>query len=415
MAGNTKENAALPERLIIALLFAVQVVNVLDFVMVMPLGPDFAEALGIAESRLGYLGGSYTGAAAIAGLVGATFLDRFDRKQVLLWSLVGLSVATALGGLAIGFQSLMLTRLLAGVFGGPATSIGFAIIADVVPAERRGKAIGTLAAAFSVVSVLGLPFSLWLADHFGWQAPFFAVALLGGIASVVIALRMPALTVHLQALRNGLGQAPWRGLFIRQENLISYAMAAAGFLGTFLIIPNLSAFVQHNLGLPRSELGTLYLVAGIASFASMRVAGNVVDRFGSTKVSTGGTLAFSAALTAGFVITPALITPLQIFLGFMVANAFRIVAINTLVSRIPDQSERARFMSAQSAVQHLASAAGAVLAVQMLSTGDGGVLIGMPAVGMLAVSLSVPVPICLWLIERRINARSSTSVEVLAA
>lgn len=415
MAGTGNETSALPERLIVALLFAVQVVNVLDFVMVMPLGPDFAHALGIAESNLGYLGGSYTGAAAVAGLIGATFLDRFDRKQVLLWALIGLSVATALGGFATGFRSLMWARVLAGIFGGPATSIGFAIIADVIPTERRGKAIGTLAAAFSVVSVLGLPFSLWLAGHFGWQAPFFAVAILGAFTSVVIALRMPALTLHLQALQAGLKQAPWRGLFIRQEILVSYAMAAAGFLGTFLIIPNLSAFVQHNLELPRDELGWLYLIAGLASFASMRLAGNSVDRFGSTRVSAAGTLAFTAALFAGFVATPALITPLQIFLGFMVANAFRIVAINTLVSRIPDQSERARFMSAQSAVQHLASAAGAVVAAQMLSTGDGGVLIGMPTVGMLAISLSIPVPMCLWLIERRMKARQDTPLEVLAA
>lgn len=406
---------ALPERLIISLLFAVQMINVLDFVMVMPLGPDFAAALGIRESDLGYLGGSYTAAAAVAGLIGSTFLDRFDRRSVLLWSLVGLSLATAAGGLATGFGSLLLARVLAGIFGGPATSIGFAIIADVVPGERRGKAIGTLAAAFSVVSVLGLPFSLWLAERSGWHAPFFAVAALGLVTSVLIAVKMPSLTLHLQARRDGLQQAPWSNLVRRPEILQSYAMATLGFLAMFMLIPNLSAFVQHNLGLPRSELGFLYLAGGVASFASMRFAGIAVDRYGSTRVAVGGTLGFVSALIAGFVVTPALISPLGIFLGFMVANAFRMVAINTIVSKIPGPSERARFMSAQSAVQHLSSAAGAVLAARFLATGARGELIGMNRIATAAVVLSVLVPLVMGRIERRMRSRDRREALPLAA
>lgn len=393
----------LSERGLVALLFAVQVVNVLDFVMVMPLGPDFAEALGIAESNLGYLGGSYTAAAAVTGLVGATFLDRFDRRQVLLGAMLGLSIATALGGLATGFPTLLGARILAGVFGGPATSIGVAIIADVVPAARRGKAIGALAAAFSVVSVLGLPFSLWLAGHSGWQAPFFVVALFGIVISLVVYARMPPLTSHLK-LETTSAQADV-GSLLRPEMLVSYAMASAGFLGAFLLIPNLSAFVQHNLGLPRAELGLLYLVGGLASFGAMRLAGSTVDRLGSTPVATFGTVAFTLSIAAGFVVEPALIGPLGIFVGFMVANAFRMVAINTLVSRIPGPTERARFMSAQSAVQHLASAAGAMLSAQMLTTGEGGALVGVPSVGVLALVASVPVPLLLWIIERRVRGR----------
>lgn len=406
---------ALPERLIIALLFAVQMVNVLDFVMVMPLGPDFSRALGIPESDLGYLGGSYTGAAAVAGLIGSTFLDRFDRRSVLLWSLVGLSLATAAGGFATGFGSLLFARVLAGIFGGPATSIGFAIIADVIPGERRGKAIGTLAAAFSVVSVLGLPFSLWLAERADWHAPFFAVALLGLVTSVLIAMKMPSLTLHLQARREGLQQAPWSNLVRRPEILLSYAMATIGFLAMFMLIPNLSAFVQHNLGLPRSELGFLYLAGGVASFIAMRLAGTTVDRFGSTRVAVGGTVGFVSALVAGFVVTPALISPLGIFLGFMVANAFRMVSINTIVSKIPGPSERARFMSAQSAVQHLASAAGAVLAARFLSTGTRGELIGIDRIALVAAAMSVVVPFVMWRIERRMRSRDRREALPLAA
>src|SRR5258708_2596317 len=125
--------------------------------MVMPMGPDFAVALGIDTSHLGYIGGSYTAAAAVSGLIGSLFLDRFDRRKVLAVAMLGLVVGTASGALATGLYSLMAARIVAGMFGGPATSIALSIIADVVPPSRRGKAIGAGLTAFAVPSVPGWP------------------------------------------------------------------------------------------------------------------------------------------------------------------------------------------------------------------------------------------------------------------
>ncbi|MFP2902067.1 MFS transporter [Corallococcus sp. 4LFB] len=90
------------ERAVVLLIGAVQFVNILDFVMVMPLGPDFAKGLGIESSHIGTIGGSYTAAASVAGLLGGYFLDRFDRRKALAVCMLGLVAATAAGGLALG-------------------------------------------------------------------------------------------------------------------------------------------------------------------------------------------------------------------------------------------------------------------------------------------------------------------------
>src|SRR5205814_5794289 len=134
-----------------------------DFVMVIPLGPDFARGLGIPTSRLGLIGTSYTGAAAVAGLLGTLFLERFDRRNALAVAMLGLMSATAAGGLARNFGMLMAARVMAGAFGGPATSIGMAILTDVIPPERRGKALGQVMGAFAAASVLGVPMGMQLA------------------------------------------------------------------------------------------------------------------------------------------------------------------------------------------------------------------------------------------------------------
>src|ERR1035437_364115 len=109
-------SAAFPERKLIFLISAVQFINIVDFMMVMPMGPDFAPALGIATSKLGLVGGSYGAAAAIAGILGSFFLDRFDRRKVLFIALLGLAMGTIAGGFATDLWTLVGARIIAGIF-----------------------------------------------------------------------------------------------------------------------------------------------------------------------------------------------------------------------------------------------------------------------------------------------------------
>src|SRR5438094_10526029 len=92
------------ERAVVLLVAAVQFVNILDFVMVMPMGPDFARALGIPASNLGLIGGSYTAAAAVSGLLCSLFLDRFDRRPALGLAMIGAVAGPALRRLATGMN-----------------------------------------------------------------------------------------------------------------------------------------------------------------------------------------------------------------------------------------------------------------------------------------------------------------------
>src|SRR5215467_3187482 len=148
------------ERAVVFLVGTVQFVNILDFMMVAPMGPDYAMALTIREEKIGWIVGAYTVAAAIAGFSGSFFLDRFDRRRALSVAALGLALGTLSGAFAVGLWSLIAARLIAGAFGGPATSIAMSIIADLIPPERRGRAIGAMAGAFSAASVLGVPAGL---------------------------------------------------------------------------------------------------------------------------------------------------------------------------------------------------------------------------------------------------------------
>src|SRR2546426_12359372 len=144
--------------------------------MVLPLGLFFAGPLGIAPSRIGVIGGSYTAAAAISGIACSFFLDRFDRRKALAAAVAGLVVATALGGLSTGVGSIISARVLAGFFGGPATSLSLSIVADVIPSERRGQALGAGVGSVSVAGGRRRPAGLQLARWGGGRPPVFSVA-----------------------------------------------------------------------------------------------------------------------------------------------------------------------------------------------------------------------------------------------
>jgi predicted MFS family arabinose efflux permease len=391
------------ERKIVLLLAAVQFVNILDFMIVMPLGPDFAASLGIPTSRLGIIGGSYTAAGAIGGLAGAAFLDRFDRRTALAVALAGLVAGTAAAGLAQGFPALVAARVWAGLFGGPATSLALATLADVVPAERRGRAMGALMGAFSAASVLGVPVGLRLAVIGGWRLPFFAVAGLGALVVGGTLALMPQMPASARAPAGQAAAAsPARALFGDRLVRLSYLAMAAAYLGAFAVISNLATFMLYNLGYPRAHLDQLYLAGGVVTFFAMRAAGVIVDRHGPMPVVAFGNLLMAALLAACFVPAHTPVPVAVMFVGFMLGNSVRMVGLNTQASKIPPPAERGRFMSGQSVVQHLAAALGAGMSSVLLVERPDHSLGRIDVLAGTAVALTLIVPLLAAAIQRRL-------------
>ncbi|XFE76442.1 MFS transporter [Algoriphagus halophilus] len=106
------------------------------------------------------------------------FLDRFDRKKILLWVYMGFTLATLACALSPSYSILLFARVLSGLFGGLTSALILAIIGDVIPDQRRGRAMGLVMAAFSVASVLGVPLGLFLASLSNWHTPFLSLLVL---------------------------------------------------------------------------------------------------------------------------------------------------------------------------------------------------------------------------------------------
>ena len=102
----------------ILLLAMVQFINLVDFVIMMPLGPRFMADFQISPTLFASLVSSYSFAAAISAILLGTFSDKFDRKKLLVLMSLGLGAGTMLCGFSTSFASLLSARIMTGLFGG---------------------------------------------------------------------------------------------------------------------------------------------------------------------------------------------------------------------------------------------------------------------------------------------------------
>src|SRR5262245_41829694 len=123
---------------LLILLAAVQFTNVLDFMIVMPLGPPYMDEMHLSPSQFGWVASAYGYAAAASGLLAAMFMDRFDRKRSLLFIYAGFIVATLFCGAANNYSLLLVGRALAGAFGGIMGAAVLSIVGDSFHDSRRG-------------------------------------------------------------------------------------------------------------------------------------------------------------------------------------------------------------------------------------------------------------------------------------
>ncbi len=132
------------------LLAAVQFTHILDFMVMMPLGEMLMRELSITPAGFSHLVAAYTISAGVVGLLAAPFMDRFDRRKVLLITYAGFILGTLACALSQNAATLLISRAICGAFGGISGATVLAIVGDIVPPQRRATGMGIIMSAFAV-------------------------------------------------------------------------------------------------------------------------------------------------------------------------------------------------------------------------------------------------------------------------
>ncbi len=385
------------EGVILFALAALQFISLVDFMIVMPLGPQLLADLGIDARRFSWVVSAYTLAAGFAGFLAAGWLDRVPRKSAYVVFSVGLLAGTAACGLATTYPLLLAARCVTGGFGGVLGGLALAIVADVFPTERRGRATATLMLAFAVASVAGVPLGIALGTRLGWQAPFFALTALGLPLVGLAAWSLPPLAAHLDdSRRHPLGRL-LETLTVPAHRR-AFALIALLMVGAFAVIPFISTSFVANVGVAESQLPAVFIAGGLLTLVSTPLVGRLVDRFGAWPVLVC-VVPLSAVMMLVLTHLPAvgIAVAAPVAAVLMATNASRMVTAMSLITSSIEPRRRGSFMSANSAVQHVASGLGATLGGMIVEGGAGEPLRHFGTVGMLAAAATLA---SLWLAAR---------------
>ena len=367
------------EKMLIAALAFFQFTHIVDFMIIMPLGPMLLEKFSISNSEFSLLVSSYTFAAGVSALTASTFIDNFHRKKLLLVVYSAFLTGTFFCGIAPDFYFLLAARIFTGAFGGIMNGLIFSIVGDSFPFSKRGSATGIIMAAFSAATVAGVPAGLWLANTYSWHFPFLALVI-AGLFFLIYALYAIPFTDKVARSH------PYSDIFREKNHLLAFSLIFFMMIAGFSVIPYISNYLVYNAGLPIDKLPLIYLSGGAATLFTSRIFGYLSDRLGKKKMYY---------ILAGFSMIPiflmsrqegnSLAGMLTVTTLFFILVSGRFIPAMALITASVKPGMRGSFMTVNSAIQQFGTASATLLGGTILGEAAGNKITHYPKVSLMAI------------------------------
>jgi predicted MFS family arabinose efflux permease len=410
---NKTEAAAAPaftgyQKAVIAMLAFLQFAVILDFLLMAPLGALIMPALSITPVQFGMVVSAYAFAAGTSGIATAGFADRFDRKKLLLFFFAGFLAGTLWCGLARTFESLLLARVVTGLFGGVIGSIVLAIATDLFAPQMRGRVMGFIQTAFAASQVLGIPIGIYLSNHWNWQAPFLALAALGLAGGLLIAAKMQPVAEHLKLPQEHGAFKHLLHTVTERRYLLSFVSVLFLATGGFMLMPFSSAFTVNNLGISLHDLPIIYFVTGIAVIIFGPLVGRAADSLGKLRVFFfGTTVMIVMVLIYTHLGSSTLVIVTLINVVLFIGIFSRLIPFQALLSQVPVPTQRGSFNAITASISQLAGGLASIVAGHIVQEGPDGRLLHYDVAGYVVVATSLLACVLLWRIAREQEPESS--------
>lgn len=341
----------------LAALIGVNFVDMMGFMMVLPILPFYALKLQASPEMIGWMIASYSIAQLMAAPLWGRVSDRYGRRPALLIGLVASAIAYAVFGLAEAVWLLFLSRIVQGA-GGGTTGVAQAYVADTIAPANRARALGWLSAATSAGVVLG-PAIGSLAARLGREAPGFVAAALC-LVNVVFAWKwLPESRRPTEADAGKARKPVWHPAWLALRHPTAPVarllwIYGIGMLAFSMMTSTTSLYLGAELGIDEHTIGFVFVYVGLLSFIMRSVVlGPIVDRVGEIWAMRTGT----AVLSLGLLLYPvprsfgllALVIPLV-----AIGTALLFPATTSLMSRASEKHELGTTMGVAQAFSGLA-------------------------------------------------------------
>ncbi|MDP9322117.1 MAG: MFS transporter [Acidobacteriota bacterium] len=341
----------------LSIIFLTIFVNLVGFGIIIPLLPFYAQTFGASPLVIGLLFASFSLSQLVASPILGDLSDRWGRRPVLIFSLLGTVVSFVMLALATSLSMLFVARIVDGLSGGNITTAR-AYIADITTEENRAKAFGLLGAAFGLGFIVGPGLGAAL-SHLSYTAPIWAAAVITVVATAVAFFWLPE-TVHRAQAG---GRSPWRalaGLWQRAHLRVLFTIDFAYWTAFAVYQTTFALFGARRFGFDAAHTGYLLSAFGVLGVVVQgAMVGPIVAVLGERRTLAMGLL-FAALGWGGSAATHSL----PVFVAMLVPGAIGIglcnATLSALVSKSAGPHEQGRVQGAAGGLESLGRTIGPV-------------------------------------------------------
>lgn len=401
------------QKMVMTLLAVIQFTIILDFMVISPLGAILMKVLSVKPSQFGLVVSVYAFSAGISGLLAAGFADKYDRKKLLVFFYIGFILGTLLCAIAPNYQTLLIARIVTGLFGGVVGSVSLAIVADLFPMQVRGRVMGFIQMSFAVSQVLGIPIGLLLANSYGWHAPFMMLVGLGLLVLLGLIKVLKPVNEHLleKVERNALKHLG--KTITKKYYVLAFATTALLSIGGFMLMPFSTAFLVNNVKITQEQLPWIFMITGLGSMIFLPMIGKFSDKVGKYSIFTGGTIVAMVMVT---IYTNLSVTSLWSIIVINVilfaALMSRMIPSTALMTAIPSLQDRGAFMGINSSIQQIAGGVASIFAGLIVVQQNGGILEHFDTLGYICSGVMVICLCMMYFINKIVSSNPQPVVPI---
>lgn len=324
------------------------VLEVLDITIVSVAIPHMLGTFGATSDQITWVLTSYLVSAAVVMPLTGYLSARLGRRRLLIFSIVGFVISSALCGVSWNLESMVIFRLAQGICGAPLVPLSQAILLDAFPREKHGQALAIFGLGIMVAPVLGPTFGGWLTDTFVWRAVFYINVPIGVFALLLAMGNLPRsevkflktdwvglvlLVLAVGSLQMVLDQGQTRDWFnsrfiqvfsaiaffasvaffmrgwnnpknivdlslLKDRNFLAGLLAITAYgvtlFGTIALLPLLT---QRLMGYPAMSAGMLFIPRAIASAIALSITGNYLMNWIDARILVSAGIVLSAVGT----------------------------------------------------------------------------------------------------------------------
>lgn len=236
--------------------------------------PSVSSDLHVSIPTAGLLVSVYALGVAVGGPVLALFTGRVPRKTLLLAYVAIFALGHVASALAPDYPLLMTARIATALVHGAYFGTAMVLATSIVPENRRGFAVALLLSGLTVANVIGVPIGAAIGNTFGWRTTFWAVAGLGSLALIAVALLVPADKGAPASAGNLLGELKALG---RPPVYMSLAVIVLQTIGQFALFTYISPLLTGTSAIAPDTVPWLLLVFGLGSTIGVLLGGRLAD------------------------------------------------------------------------------------------------------------------------------------------